>query len=160
MSASFPTYITYVIDSERCESPSTFTSTMLYCCSVLYKSNLPLIIVLNKNDVSDTDQLEEWMKDYDAYVDASMTREPSDSYSATLSRSCALAMIMFYDAIPSFSVSSLLGNGLHELLNDGIKNLLEDAVKGRQQRNEHMKKMQIETDNNQIKELKEVFHTS
>jgi len=36
------------MDLERSTSPITFMSNMLYACSVLYKTKLPFIVVLNK----------------------------------------------------------------------------------------------------------------
>ena len=38
----------YVIDTPRTSNPTTFMSNMLYACSVLYKSRLPLVLALNK----------------------------------------------------------------------------------------------------------------
>ena len=48
LGTTFPTAILYVIDTPRSVSPTTFLSSMLYCCSVLYKSQLPMICVFNK----------------------------------------------------------------------------------------------------------------
>lgn len=44
----FPTIIVYVMDIVRSVNPTTFMSNMLYACSILYKTRLPLILVLNK----------------------------------------------------------------------------------------------------------------
>lgn len=38
----------YVVDTPRTANPTTFMSNMLYACSVLYKSRLPLVLALNK----------------------------------------------------------------------------------------------------------------
>lgn len=48
-----PTLVTsqtlvYVVDTPRTSNPTTFMSNMLYACSVLYKSRLPLVLALNK----------------------------------------------------------------------------------------------------------------
>lgn len=48
LASQFPTIITYVVDSVRSVNPVTFMSNMLYACSILYKTKLPFIIVLNK----------------------------------------------------------------------------------------------------------------
>lgn len=48
LATSFPTIIVYIIDVVRSLSPTTFMSNMLYACSILYKSRLPFIIVMNK----------------------------------------------------------------------------------------------------------------
>jgi len=48
LASEFPTIITYVVDTVRNAKPATFMSNMLYACSILYKTNLPFIIVMNK----------------------------------------------------------------------------------------------------------------
>jgi len=48
LASTFPTVVVYVMDLERSTSPITFMSNMLYACSVLYKTKLPFIVVLNK----------------------------------------------------------------------------------------------------------------
>jgi GTPase SAR1 family protein len=50
--STFPTVITYVVDTPRASSPVTFMSNMLYACSILYKTRLPLVLAFNKTDVA------------------------------------------------------------------------------------------------------------
>lgn len=50
--STFPTVIAYVVDTPRSESPVTFMSNMLYACSILYKTRLPLVLAFNKTDVA------------------------------------------------------------------------------------------------------------
>lgn len=50
--STFPTVITYVVDTPRSASPITFMSNMLYACSILYKTRLPLVLAFNKTDVA------------------------------------------------------------------------------------------------------------
>lgn len=50
--STFPTVVTYVVDTPRSESPATFMSNMLYACSILYKTRLPLVLAFNKTDVA------------------------------------------------------------------------------------------------------------
>lgn len=38
----------YVMDSARSTNPVTFMSNMLYACSILYRTKLPFVVVLNK----------------------------------------------------------------------------------------------------------------
>jgi len=47
-----PTVVVYVMDTARNVNPVTFMSNMLYACSILYKTKLPFVVVMNK--VSDT----------------------------------------------------------------------------------------------------------
>lgn len=48
LATSFPTIVIYVMDVVRSINPTTFMSNMLYACSILYKTRLPFIVVLNK----------------------------------------------------------------------------------------------------------------
>lgn len=50
--STFPTVVTYVVDTPRSTNPVTFMSNMLYACSILYKTRLPLILLFNKTDVA------------------------------------------------------------------------------------------------------------
>ncbi|KAJ0885445.1 putative GPN-loop GTPase, P-loop containing nucleoside triphosphate hydrolase [Helianthus annuus] len=46
--STFPTVIAYVVDTPRAESPNTFMSNMLYACSILYKTRLPMVVVFKQ----------------------------------------------------------------------------------------------------------------
>lgn len=48
LASTFPTIVVYVMDTARSTNPVTFMSNMLYACSILYKTKLPFIVVLNK----------------------------------------------------------------------------------------------------------------
>lgn len=48
LASTFPTVVVYVMDIVRSTKPVTFMSNMLYACSILYKTKLPFIIVMNK----------------------------------------------------------------------------------------------------------------
>jgi GPN-loop GTPase len=48
LATTFPTVIVYIMDVSRSVNPITFMSNMLYACSILYKSKLPFILVMNK----------------------------------------------------------------------------------------------------------------
>lgn len=43
--SSYPTNVVYVVDTPRCMNPQTFMSNMMQACSILYKTQLPLILV-------------------------------------------------------------------------------------------------------------------
>jgi GPN-loop GTPase len=45
-------------------------SNMLYACSMLYKTNLPLIVVFNKVDVTPSDFATQWMTDFESFQEA------------------------------------------------------------------------------------------
>lgn len=80
-------------------------SNMLYCCSVLYKSRLPIICVFNKIDTVSCEFALEWMSDFEAYLNAiesDGSRGEEDvgagdgEYMGSLNRSLALVMDEFY----------------------------------------------------------------
>lgn len=48
LASQFPTIVVYVMDTVRSVNPVTFMSNMLYACSILYKTKLPFIVVMNK----------------------------------------------------------------------------------------------------------------
>lgn len=48
LASCYPTVVVYVMDLARSVSPITFMSNMLYACSILYKTKLPFIVVMNK----------------------------------------------------------------------------------------------------------------
>ena len=102
LSTAFPTVIMYVTDTPRCSSPTTFMSNMLYASSVLYKSQLPMVIVFNKIDVCPCEFAQEWMQDFEAYqaaleVDGSCeSAGGGEGYMSSLNRSLSLAMDEFY----------------------------------------------------------------
>ena len=48
-------------------SPVTFSSNMLYACSILYRTKLPFIVVMNKVDIVDCSFAVEWMRDFEAF---------------------------------------------------------------------------------------------
>ncbi|KAK7679268.1 GPN-loop GTPase 1 [Cerrena zonata] len=68
--STFPTVIAYIVDTPRNSSPTTFISNMLYACSILYKTKLPMIIVFNKTDVKKADFAKEWMQDFESFQSA------------------------------------------------------------------------------------------
>lgn len=43
-----PTVLIYVIDTEKSQNPTTFMSNMLHACSIMYRTRLPIVLVLNK----------------------------------------------------------------------------------------------------------------
>ena len=48
LASHFPTIVVYVMDTVRSYKPVTFMSNMLYACSILYKTKLPFVVVMNK----------------------------------------------------------------------------------------------------------------
>lgn len=42
LAATLPTCVVYVVDTARAQSPATFVANMMYACSILYKTRLPV----------------------------------------------------------------------------------------------------------------------
>jgi hypothetical protein len=98
---------------------------MLYACSILYKTKLPMILVFNKTDVQDADFAKEWMTDYDAFEEAHMRSEAGGggdaqdggqggTYMGSLVNSMGMMLQEFYSHLSVVGVSSRLGTGVDE----------------------------------------------
>lgn len=129
MASSFPTVIAYVIDTPRTSSTSTFMSNMLYACSILYKTKLPMILVFNKTDVQDAEFAKEWMSDFDAFQQALREEEETGAfgteggaggfgagsgYMGSLLNSMSLMLEEFYRHLSVVGVSSMTGDGVDD----------------------------------------------
>ncbi|KIW31496.1 uncharacterized protein PV07_03140 [Cladophialophora immunda] len=125
LASSFPTVIAYIIDTPRTSSTSTFMSNMLYACSILYKTKLPMILVFNKTDVQDAEFAREWMTDFDKFQEALNEEQNKgvfggegfgggSGYMASLLNSMSLMLEEFYSHLNMVAVSSMTGEGVDE----------------------------------------------
>ncbi|KAH8808315.1 hypothetical protein F5884DRAFT_752855 [Xylogone sp. PMI_703] len=130
LASTFPTVIAYIIDTPRTASTSTFMSNMLYACSILYKTKLPMILVFNKTDVKDADFAKDWMTDFEAFQAALREEEEAGSfggieggegtlgggsgYMGSLLNSMSLVLEEFYSHLSVVGVSSMTGAGVKE----------------------------------------------
>jgi len=130
LASTFPTVIAYVIDTPRTASTSTFMSNMLYACSILYKTKLPMILVFNKTDVKDAEFAKEWMTDFESFQAALKQEEELGSFGGTeggtsgmgggsgymgsLLNSMSLMLEEFYSHLSVVGVSSMTGAGIDE----------------------------------------------
>jgi GTPase SAR1 family protein len=123
LAASFPTILTFVVDTPRCVDVNTFMSNMLYACSMLYRSRLPLLVAFNKTDLVSADFAMGWMEDYELFQEAmDKVTEQGESgdgggYYATLTRSMALTLDEFYNGLKRVGVSAATGEGIEEYFN-------------------------------------------
>ncbi|KJR84896.1 GTPase NPA3 [Sporothrix schenckii 1099-18] len=126
LASSFPTIIAYVIDTPRTASTSTFMSNMLYACSILYKTKLPMVLVFNKTDIKDASFAKEWMTDFDAFQAALREDEAKNAfggaeggesiggsgYMGSLLNSMSMMLEEFYAHLSVVGVSSMTGQGV------------------------------------------------
>ncbi|EGR52401.1 uncharacterized protein TRIREDRAFT_54521 [Trichoderma reesei QM6a] len=160
LASSFPTVIAYIIDTPRTASTSTFMSNMLYACSILYKTKLPMILVFNKTDVKDASFAKEWMTDFEAFQEALRRDENSDvfggqegfgsggsGYMSSLLNSMSLVLEEFYSHLSMVAVSSRVGTGIDdffEAVEEKRKEFLDDYLpeleRRREEREERKKK--------------------
>lgn len=128
MASSVATVLAYVVDTPRTASTATFMSNMLYACSILYKTRLPMILVFNKTDVTDAAFAREWMVDFEAFQEA-LRREEVESgggagegggagggsgYMGSLLNSMSLVLEEFYRHLSVVAVSAVTGAGVGE----------------------------------------------
>lgn len=157
--SSFPTVIAYVIDTPRTASTSTFMSNMLYACSILYKTKLPMILVFNKTDVKDAEFAKEWMTDFEAFQEALRRDEDADAlggveggghggsgYMGSLLNSMSLMLEEFYAHLSVVGVSSRLGTGIDEFFEaveekreEFVRDYLPELERRRTEREKHKK---------------------
>lgn len=101
-------------------------SNMLYACSILYKTKLPMVLVFNKTDVKDASFAKEWMTDYDAFQEALSQDEANNAFGGvegegvgsgsmgSLLNSMSSMLEEFYAHLSVVGVSSMTGQGVDE----------------------------------------------
>ncbi|KAL5116541.1 hypothetical protein ACEQ8H_005537 [Pleosporales sp. CAS-2024a] len=125
LASTFPTVIAYMIDTPRTTSTSTFMSNMLYACSILYKTKLPMVLVFNKTDAQDAEFAKKWMTDFEAFQAALRDEEEGGTfggdgmsggsgYMGSLLNSMSLVLEEFYKHLSVVGVSAMTGKGVDD----------------------------------------------
>lgn len=139
LASTFPTVIAYVIDTPRTTSTSTFMSNMLYACSILYKTKLPMILVFNKTDAQDAEFAKKWMTDFEAFQTALRDEEEGGTfggdgigggsgYMGSLLNSMSLVLEEFYKHLSVVGVSAMTGDGMDEFFR-GVEAKKEEFIR-------------------------------
>lgn len=140
LASTFRSVVVYVMDTSKSVNPITFMSNMLYACSILYKSKLPFIIVMNKNDIIHHSFVGEWITNFDSFQNA---LENETSYMSNLTRSLSLVLDEFYENIKFVGVSSATGNGFSDFV-EAVKLAEEDYEKNYRAEYEKLKKKKVD----------------
>uniref|UniRef100_A0A8C5KZS4 GPN-loop GTPase n=1 Tax=Jaculus jaculus TaxID=51337 RepID=A0A8C5KZS4_JACJA len=148
LASSFPTVVIYVMDTSRSTNPVTFMSNMLYACSILYKTKLPFILVMNKTDIIDHSFAVEWMQDFEAFQDA-LNQETT--YVSNLTRSMSLVLDEFYSSLRVVGVSAVVGTGFDDLCGQ-VTSAAEEYEREYRPEYERLKKSLVRRETNQLLE--------
>jgi len=68
LASVMPTCILYAVDLVKSQNPNTFMSNMLFCCSILFRLKLPVLLAFNKCDVVKSQEQAKWLTDYDVFL--------------------------------------------------------------------------------------------
>ncbi|KAJ2724089.1 hypothetical protein GGI07_002210 [Coemansia sp. Benny D115] len=154
LAATYPTVVVYVVDTPRTASPATFMSNMMYACSILYKTQLPFLMVFNKVDVVSHEFAVNWMEDFEAFQQALMRQE--ESFMNSLMNSMSLVLDEFYNHLRVTGVSAMTGQGMDDFFDkvaDAVKEYHEEFRPNMQKQIEAKKAEEEREKQEQLKRL-------
>lgn len=123
LATTMPTVILYVVDVPRsAANPSTFMANMLYACSILYRTQLPVVLVLTKTDVLSHEVITRWMTDREAFRTA---LAGDQSFAHDLTNSMSFMLEEFYSGLRTVGVSAVTGNGIPALF-DSVDKAIDE----------------------------------
>lgn len=97
--------LVFVIDSMKCSRPDILMSSLLYACSVCYRFNAPMIILLNKSDLLEGDHIIKLIKD-PLYLQEQCQYIQDTNYSLPLIQTMSFVLEELYKSIPFFKISA------------------------------------------------------
>lgn len=159
--SAFPTVIAYIVDTPRSSSPTTFMSNMLYACSILYKTKLPMIVVFNKTDAKDASFAVEWMTDFEKFQEALRDDDylngdesgGGSGYMGSLMNSMSLVLEEFYNHLDVVPVSAYTGDGFDEFLSAVDRKVEEYNRDYKAEREEVLKQREISAQERKASDL-------
>ncbi|KRY38015.1 Protein CLEC16A [Trichinella spiralis] len=154
LASSFPTVIVYVMDVARSSSPITFTSNMLYACSIMYKTQLPMVVAMNKTDIISANFALDWINDFECFLEA---LDSETSFAGDLTRRLALGLEEFYKTLKCTGVSAISGEGMKrffELIDQARLEYETDYKPELEQRKLQLDKKKIEKQAERLNRLK------
>mmetsp|Transcript_7604 Transcript_7604/g.27829 ORF Transcript_7604/g.27829 Transcript_7604/m.27829 type:complete len:256 (-) Transcript_7604:7909-8676(-) len=111
--SSFDTVLIYVIDTPRCANPQVLIGNMLQAISVLYRTQLRLIVVFNKIDVAPHEPLLNMLSNFNSFQQELESQQ--SSFSTTLTQSLNVVLNEFYEHLDFVGVSAINGMGMSNL---------------------------------------------
>ena len=143
LSKIYPTVFAYVMDTPKCQNPTSFIANMLYACSVFYRHQIPMILIFNKIDECENNNAMEWMHDFVKFHER-MASEDEGNYISSFNQSLSTVLDEFIQAFPSVGVNSLTGEGVEEFLHQLDKTVVDLLPKYRLPLDEQMEGLQLE----------------
>ncbi|KAL7671278.1 hypothetical protein ACOME3_006179 [Neoechinorhynchus agilis] len=165
LASAFPTIIAYVTDIPRSSSnPMTFMTNMLYSCSIMFRMQLPILLVLNKNDIEHHAKIESWIKGEDNFqnFEEALKKHQESSkgrFVDSLALSLAFALVEFYDQLSvcwfcSASTTDNTSFGYEELMEafdkqrEAFINDYWPKIEAKRQKNTSMEKSRLNVTKN------------
>mmetsp|Transcript_22996 Transcript_22996/g.39123 ORF Transcript_22996/g.39123 Transcript_22996/m.39123 type:complete len:341 (-) Transcript_22996:23-1045(-) len=157
LAATLPTCVIFVVDTVRSKAPATFVANMMYACSVLYKTRLPLVLCFNKIDIVSHDFAKEWMTDFMAFQTAVAEEPGADSnYMSSFTQSMGLVLEEFYRTLECVGVSALTGLGFDDLF-DAVKKSAQQYNKEYKPELERRRQLAQQRESKEHQEKVEIF---
>lgn len=110
--------IIYIIDISLCKNKYVFMSNMIFAASLKSKFERPLLVVFNKSDLNDVDEVKDWIRDFECFKGSLKDTE------SELGSMC-LYFEEFYNSLDFVCLSSLSGSGKDEFF-EAIDKIFEN----------------------------------